>query len=63
MIDISEEQVLVNKKQAAELLGVSVSMINKMLAKCHLRPIKIGRSVRINKNQLLAIMETGIRRI
>lgn len=43
---------MLNKKQIAEVLGVSVSMVNKLMAQ-GMPKIKIGRAVRFEKEVVL----------
>lgn len=43
---------MLNKKQVAEVLGVSVSMVNKLMVQ-GMPYIKIGRSVRFEKEAVL----------
>jgi excisionase family DNA binding protein len=42
---------------AAEMLSVSVSTVRKLVAKRNLRIVKLGRSVRISKSEILRLID------
>jgi excisionase family DNA binding protein len=43
--------------EAAEMLSVSVSTVRKLVAKRNLRIVKLGRSVRISKSEILRLID------
>jgi excisionase family DNA binding protein len=43
--------------EAAEMLSVSVSTVRKLVAKRNLRIVKLGRSVRIPRSEILRLID------
>jgi excisionase family DNA binding protein len=55
----AEPERLLNKKDAAARLGVSVRSIERLLARGVLASVKVGGRVLIRLSDLLRIMEQG----
>lgn len=56
---LMKEQKLLNKKEAAIYLGISVRTVERMIAEGILKKIKIHRSVRVKLDEVMQIVEQG----
>ncbi len=54
---LPEAPLLIARKRAAELLAISVQTLDKLIRGGQLRACRIGRSVKIFRDSLLAYME------
>lgn len=57
----STQPMLVRKRDAAEMLAVSERTVDGMLARRELTPIRFGRSVRIDRAELVTLIERASR--
>jgi excisionase family DNA binding protein len=48
---------MLTKKQVCEVTSMSLSSINRLIANNRVRPVKIGRSVRIPSDELEAFLQ------
>lgn len=49
--------LLVDRREAARLLSVSPGLIDKLRARGELRPVRVGKTVRFLRADLLALVE------
>jgi excisionase family DNA binding protein len=48
---------LLTRQQAAEMLAVSVDTVARLIDRGELRPVRIGRSVRVSQREVEALIE------
>ncbi len=56
----SNRDRLIDRKEASEILGITVPFIDKLIREGKLRRKKIGANVRIKLSEVLRIMEDGV---
>lgn len=52
------ERLALSVSELAELLGISQRHVWKLVARGVLRPVRLGRSVRFLRSDVLAVLET-----
>jgi excisionase family DNA binding protein len=57
--DGSEPDALLDVKAACERLGIGRTKLNELVAERHIRPVRIGRAVRIPTAQIRALIRHG----
>jgi excisionase family DNA binding protein len=56
-MDRSSRRALLSRREAAEMLAVSVDTIARLIDRGELQPVRIGRSVRVAEREVEALIE------
>ena len=57
---LNPNERLLKATEAAELLGLSVRMIHRLVATSDLAKVKIGKAARFRLSDVVALMRTGV---